>query len=60
MQPDEPEARHCRKEKNAMAKSPKSKCCKVDAVRYRVCLEAVCFILVCTDFPDNVGSLFMS
>ena len=35
MQPDEPEVRRCRKEKNAMAKSPKSRCCKVDAVKVK-------------------------
>jgi hypothetical protein len=40
MQPDELEARRCRKEKNAMAKSPKSgcckgRCCKVDAVKVK-------------------------
>jgi hypothetical protein len=33
MQPDELEAWRCRKEKIAMAKSPKSRCCKVDAVK---------------------------
>jgi hypothetical protein len=41
MQPDELEARHCRKKrKNTMAKSPKSRCCKgrcckVDAVKVK-------------------------
>jgi hypothetical protein len=32
MQPDELEARRCRKEKNVMAKSPKVDAVKVDAV----------------------------
>jgi hypothetical protein len=36
MQPDELEERHCRKEKNAMEKSQKSRCCKVDAVKVKV------------------------
>jgi hypothetical protein len=40
MQPNELEAQHCRKEKNAMAKSSKSRCykgrwCKVDAVKVK-------------------------
>jgi hypothetical protein len=35
MQPDELEAQHCRKVKNAMAKSPKSRCCKVDTVKVK-------------------------
>jgi hypothetical protein len=35
MQPDELKARHGRKEKNAMVKSPKSRCYKVDAVKVK-------------------------
>jgi hypothetical protein len=40
MQPDELKARRCRKGKNTMAKSPKSRCCKgrcckVDAVKVK-------------------------
>jgi hypothetical protein len=60
MQPDELEARRCRKEKNAMAKSPKSRCCKgrcckVDAVKVKGSPEAVFLILVHTDFPTTQG-----
>jgi hypothetical protein len=40
MVPDEPEARRCRKEKNN-DKSPKSRCCKVDAVNVMVYPEEV-------------------
>jgi hypothetical protein len=35
MQPDELEARRCRKDKNVMAKSSKSRCCKVDEVKVK-------------------------
>jgi hypothetical protein len=54
MVPDEPEARRCRKEKNN-DKSPKSRCCKVDAVNVMVYPEEVCLILLCTDFPTTQG-----
>jgi hypothetical protein len=37
MQPDELEGRHCRKEKNAMTKSPKSRCCKVLTIK--ICIK---------------------
>jgi hypothetical protein len=60
MQPDELEVRRCRKEKIAMAKSPKSRCykgrcCKADAVKVKGCSEVVCLILVCTDFLTTQG-----
>jgi hypothetical protein len=35
MQPDKLDEQCCRKEKNAMAKLPKSRCCKVDAVKVK-------------------------
>jgi hypothetical protein len=65
MQPDELEAERCRKEKNAMVKLPnnrccKGRCCKVDVVKVKGLPEAVCLILVCTNFLDHAGSLFLS
>ena len=65
MQPDEPEARRCRKEKIAMAKSPKSRCCKgrcckVDAVKVKGLPGGGLFDIGVYRFPDHVGSLFMS
>jgi hypothetical protein len=63
MQPNELETQLCRKEKIAMVKSPKSRCCKgrcckVDAVKglpggglFNICVYR---------FFDHAGSLFMS
>jgi hypothetical protein len=64
MPPDELEARHCRKEKNAMAKSPKSRCCKgscckVDAVKVKGLLGGDLFDIGVYTFSDHAGSLFM-
>jgi hypothetical protein len=65
MQPDELEARRCRKEKSAMAKSPKSicfkgRCCKVDAVQVKCFPEGSLFDIGVYRFSDHAGSLFMS
>ena len=65
MQPDELEVRRCRKEKNAMAKSPKSRCCKgrcckVDAVKVKGLPGGGLFDIGVYRFSDLAGSLFMS
>jgi hypothetical protein len=65
MQRDELEARRCRKEKNAMAKLPRSRCykgrcCKVDAVKVKGLLRGGLFDIAVYRFSDHEGSLFMS
>jgi hypothetical protein len=65
MQPDELEARHCRKEKNAMAKSSKSicckgRCCKVDVVKVKGLPGGSLFDIGVYRFSNHAGSLFMS
>jgi hypothetical protein len=61
MQPDELKAQRCRKEKIAMAKSPKSRwckgrCCKVDAVKVNGLPGGGLFdIGVYTCFPTTQG-----
>jgi hypothetical protein len=63
MQPDELEARRCRKEKIATAKSPKircckGRCCKVDAVKVKGLLRGGLFDIGVYRFADHAGSLF--
>jgi hypothetical protein len=65
MQPDELKARRCRKEKIAMAKSPKSRCCKgrcckIDAVKVKGLPGGGLFDIGVYRFSDHAGSLFMS
>jgi hypothetical protein len=65
MQPDELEARCCRKEKNAMVKSPKSRCCKgrcckVDALKVKGLPGGSLFDISVYRFSDHAVSLFMS
>jgi hypothetical protein len=60
MQPDELKARRCRKEKIAMAKSPKSRCCKIDAVKVKGLSGGGLFDIGVHRFSDHAGSLFMS
>jgi hypothetical protein len=65
MQPDEPEIRCCRKEKNTMAKLPKSRCCigrycKVDEVKVKGLPGGGLFDIGVYRFSDHAESLFMS
>jgi hypothetical protein len=65
MQPDELEAQYCRKVKIAMAKSPKSRCCKggcckVDAVKVKGLPGRGLFDISVYRFSDHIRSLFMS
>jgi hypothetical protein len=60
MQPDELEARCCRKEEITMAKSPKSRCCKVDAVKVKGLPQGGLFDIGVYTFSDHTRSLFMS
>jgi hypothetical protein len=65
MQCDELEAQHCRKVKIAIAKSPKSRCCKggcckVDAVKVKGLPGRGLFDIGVYRFSDHIRSLFMS
>jgi hypothetical protein len=60
MQPDELEARHCRKEKTAMEKSPKSRCCNGRCNKVKGLPGGGLFDIIVYRFSDHAGSLFMS
>jgi hypothetical protein len=60
MQPEELEGRRCRKKKNAVARSPKSRSCKVDVVNCKGFARGGLFDIVVYTFSDYTESLFMS
>jgi hypothetical protein len=60
MQPDELEARHCRKEKKHNGEVSGSRCCKVDAVKVKGLPGGGLFDIGVYRFSDHAGLLFMS
>jgi hypothetical protein len=60
MQPGQLEARHCRKEKIKMAKSPKSRCYKGRCTKVKGLPRGGFFDIGVYRFSNHAGSLFMS